>query len=95
MNEEEQTLGDALKGMFQKNGLSGEVAIYEVIENWEALVGKNVAAQTERVWFKSGTLFIKVPLPVWRQQLYLNRMKIKALINEKVGFEAVSQVKII
>jgi predicted nucleic acid-binding Zn ribbon protein len=95
MNEEEQTLGEALKGMFQKNGLSGEVAIYEVIENWEALVGKNVAAQTERVWFKSGILFIKVPLPVWRQQLYLNRMKIKSLVNEKVGFEAVSQVKII
>jgi predicted nucleic acid-binding Zn ribbon protein len=89
------SLGDAIDRFLKKYNLKDEVLIQEIITNWESLVGKPIAQHTEKIWFERETLFIKVDGAAWRNELSMARLRIRNLINQKVGKELVKEVKVI
>ena len=89
------SLGEAIQAFLEKHGIENETSIQEVIAEWEQFMGKPIAQNTEKIWFNKGILYIKMLSPVWRNELQLARLKIKTMINEKVGKDLVQEVRII
>ncbi|MEM6348461.1 MAG: DUF721 domain-containing protein [Bacteroidota bacterium] len=87
-------LGDAIDAFLNKHGLKDEADIQRVINNWESLMGKPIAQNTEKLWLNKGIFYIKVKSPVWKSELQMARMKIQSMINEQVGRELVQEVRV-
>lgn len=87
-------LGDAIDAFLNKHGLKDEADIQRVINNWESLMGKPIAQNTEKLWLNKSVFYIKVKSPVWKSELQMARMKIRTLINEQVGRELVTEVRV-
>lgn len=88
-------LGEAITYYLESMGIRDEADMHKILSKWEELMGKPIAAHTERTWFKEGILFIQVNTPVWKNELTLARLKIKGMINEVLQREVVKEVKII
>ncbi|MCB0855321.1 MAG: DUF721 domain-containing protein, partial [Bacteroidetes bacterium] len=48
------SLGDAIQAFLDKYNLKEEAEIQSVIKDWEKLMGKPIATNTEKVWFNRG-----------------------------------------
>ena len=88
------SLGDAISLFLQKNGLSAEVKIQQLRQEWGSIMGQAVAAHTEKIWFAQGTLFIKISSSIWRQELTMAKKEIRSVVNKALGQELVQEVKI-
>lgn len=88
------SLGEAIEHFFRQSGLRRELQQHQVKEDWESLMGKAIAAQTERIWFEGDVLHVRVSSPVWKQELNMARLKIRELVNQRIGEELVSAVEI-
>jgi len=88
------SLGDAINLFLEKNGLKEEVKIQQVITQWERIMGKALAEQTEKIWFERGILYLKIASPVWRNELNLAKKEIAKVVNEEIGELMVQDVKV-
>lgn len=89
------SVGEAIEQFLQKHGLADEILIQGILTDWERHIGAPVAAQTEAVWFERGVLYMRVPSPVWRNELMLARSRMKALLNEKIGKPLIEDLRIV
>lgn len=94
MNREILSLGDAIKHFLISCNLQDETDIRKVIDSWENLMGKPIAAHTEKLWFSNGIFFIQINSPVWKNELSMAKLKIKSLLNDKIGREIVKEVRL-
>ena len=88
------SLGDAIQKFLAKHGLRETAKVQEVISQWDVLMGKPIANNTEKIWFNKGILYIKMSSPIWKNELSLARNKIKDMVNAKVGEDVVNEVRI-
>ncbi|MEM8900552.1 MAG: DUF721 domain-containing protein [Bacteroidota bacterium] len=89
------SLGEAIDMFLKKNRLKDQVDIQAVIDEWEVLMGQAISANTEKIWFQRGVLYVKMTSPVWKQELTMARSKIKELVNRKLKRKLVEEVRII
>jgi len=75
-------VGEALRAYLAKSGLGMRLAQAQVIPDWPALVGPQIAAVTapESVT-PDGTLFVRVATSAWMTELQLMAPQIMAAIN--------------
>lgn len=88
------SLGEAIQAYLAKHNLTDDVLVQKVISDWSKLMGKPIAQQTEKIWYKDGVLYIKMSSPVWKNELQLARMKIKEVVNRHADRNLVVDVKI-
>jgi predicted nucleic acid-binding Zn ribbon protein len=94
-NRQYLSIGDAIRLFLEKQGLSDDVMIQQVLMRWEELMGKPIATNTERLWFENGILFVKVSSPAWKHELGLARNRIRATVNRHMKKPLVHEVKIL
>lgn len=88
------SLGDAIQQFLAKHGLQDTAKVQEVISQWDVFMGKPIAANTEKLWFKDGILYIKMSSPIWKNELSLARNKIRQMVNAQIKQELVKEVRI-
>ena len=81
MNEHSPRLiGSALSETLQTLGLEKKVREYEVLAQWSAIVGDQIARVTSAQRIEGGKLFVAVTGAVWRNELvYLKQMLLRKL----------------
>lgn len=89
------SLGEAIEAFLAKHGIQEEAKVQEVINDWGILMGAPIAANTEKIWFQQGTLYVRVKSPMWKNELSLARTKIKTMLNQKMGMEIIKEVRIV
>lgn len=87
-------LGQAITLFLETHGLRDEAEMRGMIAQWETLMGKPIANNTQKVWYKDRTLFVQMASPVWRNELSLGKTQLKELINKRLGRVVLSEVKI-
>lgn len=94
MSREILSIGDAIRNFLVANNLEDETDIRKIIGSWENLMGKPIAAHTEKLWFTDGTFFIQINSPVWKNELSMAKLKIKSMLNEKMGRDIIKEVRV-
>ena len=85
-------IGDVIGGLVDKLGIRRELDEAAVIEAWAAVAGPEINAVTDRAWMKSGKLFVKITSPGRRQELHMNRSRLRDQVNDALGMEVVAEI---
>ncbi len=62
------SLEKALGSVIQETGLESTVSLHKIKKNWDKIVGKTNARNTQPLALKKGILTIAVSSPVWMTQ---------------------------
>lgn len=88
------SLGDAIEAFLQERGLKEKVLVERVITDWPRIMGAAIGENTEKIWFKDGTFYIRMRTPIWRNELSMAKSKIKDILNRELGATLVQEVKV-
>ena len=88
------SLGEAIEAYLKKNNLKDTSLIQTAIYNWGKIMGRPVAENTEKLWFREGVFYVRMSNPVWKNELNLGRSKIKDMLNKEMGKDLINEVKI-
>lgn len=61
---------------------------------WEEIIGKNIAAKTEKIAIKNGTVHLLIPSSVIKNELRMVKSEIIKRFNEAAGENIIREIKI-
>ncbi|MEX0746780.1 MAG: DUF721 domain-containing protein [Rhodothermales bacterium] len=85
-------IGEVIGGLVDRLGIRQEMDEAEIIEAWAAVAGPEINAVTESAWMKSGKLFVRITSPARRQQLHMNRSRLRDQVNAALGKEVIAEI---
>ncbi len=64
-----KSLGDIIKEFSKKDSVSDKLRSYEVVGEWEKIVGEPIARNTEISRVENGILYVRSASSAWRNEL--------------------------
>lgn len=86
------TIEEALKLFTSDKRISKGLGENAIKQNWENIMGKVIASHTTGLYLKGSVLYVYFDSSIIRSEFRLNSDKAKALINESLGEEIVSEL---
>ena len=86
------TVGEAIKDLLNVYRLQSKFDEARLIESWEQLMGKSIAARTTRLFIKDKKLFVQVNSAPLKNELNLSKSKIIEIFEEEIGKDIIQQV---
>lgn len=74
-------------------GLKNRLSEFSIMENWDIIVGSNIAKHTSVHSMHGGVLFVLVDNPVWMHNLSMNALNIKKKLNSSIGAKVVKEIR--
>lgn len=88
----ENTVGEILKGILQDNRLQTGIDEVVVQDAWRSLMGNGVNTYTRNIVLKNGILYVELTSAVLRAELSYGKDKIVKMINEELRRDVVREV---
>lgn len=88
----EATVGELIEKLMKAYRLDGKMKELDIINSWEEMMGKAVATRTKEIYIKNKTLFLVMDSSVMREELSYGKQIIIERINQKAGFEMISNI---
>ena len=89
-----KSIAELLPEFLRKEGLETPLQQKRLIMSWDSVVGENIAAYCGEKFIKNQTLFVKITNPALRQDLSMMRTRIVQRINQAVGSQVITDVKV-
>ena len=86
-------VSNALRQLFDGLGISRVVKQYDVITQWDELVGAQIARVSHAQRMENGVLYVSVSSAPWRAELTLRRAELLARINTAIGESVVKEIR--
>lgn len=88
-------IGSIIQQFVESNRLSGGLNEIRIINGWEEVVGRTIARQTQEIYIKEGSLFVKINSPIIKKELSYLKEKLVARLNELAGEKVIHSIKIL
>lgn len=88
----EQSIGEILRQYLKLTQLENHVFEKRIAQLWQETLGDLITLQTERIHLQSGTLFVTLKSPSLKNDIMMQRTKIRLALNEKLGSEIIKSV---
>lgn len=85
-------IGTILKKVVRDLRLGKKILQYEVVNDWEKIVGKKIASVTTVEKVVDGKLIVKVNSSAWRNELSFLKREIIKKINKKFMEEIITDI---
>jgi hypothetical protein len=92
--EEHQSLSDALKDFIKDNRLGGGLDQVRATEAWTRVMGPGVSNYTQKVRLDGSTLVVNLKSAVLREELSLGVSRIIQMMNEDLGGELITKIRL-
>jgi predicted nucleic acid-binding Zn ribbon protein len=87
-----QPLGQVLKEYIRAMNMDRKLKEVDVVQSWEALMGKTIAGYTRNIRLSKKVLYLEIHSPVVKNELVMMREKIRERLNEMAGEEMVEKI---
>ena len=94
MNDNANTLKNILDLIIKKNGWQDQVSLQTIKDNWQLVVGKQIAALTSIDKFHQGVLFINTKSSTWRFELMNRKKTLISDLNARLGANTILDIRI-
>ncbi|MEX2485733.1 MAG: DUF721 domain-containing protein [Brumimicrobium sp.] len=91
-SSENQEIGKVIDRMLKAYGLDSKMKEMDIINSWEELMGKAVSNRTDKVYIQNKVLHLKLNSSVMRDELLFGKKVIIERVNQKAGYEIVTDV---
>jgi predicted nucleic acid-binding Zn ribbon protein len=88
-----QNVGDLVGQVLGELGLEGVALAHRIGEQWEEIVGPQVALHCRPKGLRGEVLELEVDSPVWSQQLQLRKTELLAKLGERLGSAAPRELR--
>ena len=92
---EPQNIGSILSALIKNLGFERKLSELDAVKLWEEIVGEKIAQVSTALKITDGRLYIRVPDPVWRQQLVYLKQEFIAAINARMGKAVVKDIYLV
>ncbi len=87
-------LGEVLQKYIRDSGLETPLLQKRAVDAWDTVVGSVVRNYTTEKFIKNQVLFVKTTSPALRQDLSMMRTELTRRINDLVGAQIISDVRV-
>ncbi|MDX1652856.1 MAG: DUF721 domain-containing protein [Brumimicrobium sp.] len=91
-SSQNQDIGSVIDKMLKAYGLDGKMKEMDVINSWEEMMGKAVANRTEKIFIQNKILHLQINSSVMRDELLFGKQVIIERVNQKAGFQLITDV---
>lgn len=88
-----QSIGEVLRNLLEETSLQNRMDELHAATLWSKIAGPELAAQTRHPQVKAGIMSIGVPNAALRNELLMNRTRLREIINSTLGKEIISEIK--
>jgi predicted nucleic acid-binding Zn ribbon protein len=89
---EAKRLGDLINEFTHQKGVSEKLRAYQVVGDWEKIVGDLIGKNTDIVRIENGTLYVKTKNGAWRNELIFMKPAILKKIRENYPGSGVEKI---
>ena len=89
---EARSIGDLIKEFSRQDNVSDKLRAYQVVGEWENIVGEAIGKNTEIVRVENGILYVKAATSAWRNELVFMKPAILKKIRESYPDSGVEQI---
>lgn len=82
----------ALENFLKEKKWSKKIKGYQIVSNWENLVGKEIAQASQPIKIQNKCLFLAVKSNVWANELNLRKGELIEKINREAGEKIISNI---
>ncbi len=79
---EARSIGELIKEFSRQENVSAKLRAYQVVGEWEEIVGEAIARNTEISRVENGILYVKAATAAWRNELVFMKRSIIRKIKE-------------
>lgn len=90
-----QSVGDVLRNLLEESSLQGRMEELRAVELWPSVVGREIALQCRKPFVKGGVMSVGVANAALRNELHMNRTRLRLHINELIGKDTITEIKFI
>lgn len=92
--EDPEPIAELLKRFLKKSGMDGRIEQSRVLDQWGALVGREIAAVTRPLSVsEDGTLFVAVRSHAWMSELNMMERELLESVNRVTGSRPVQRLR--
>lgn len=91
---EVKSISDLLNMYLRREGLETPLLQKRAIDAWDNIMGAMITRYTGEKFIKNQTLYVKITNPALRQDLSMMRTCIVQRINQAVGSQVITDVKV-
>lgn len=92
---ETQSVADVLRQAIEESDLEETLAEYRAAAAWPLVVGRHLADLTGKPVVSRGVLSVSVRSSALRQELTMQRSRLRELLNKAAGAEAIRELRFI
>ena len=89
-----QKIDDVIRECLGEMNIDRKLKEVRLVSQWESLMGRTVAARTDRIYIRNRTLFLHVTSSVMKSELLMMRQEIVDKLNENAGERLIDQLVI-
>jgi len=90
---EPEAIGDVLRLTIQEANMASRLDECRAADLWSEIMGKGIASRTSRPRVSCGVMVVDTASASLRHELHMNRSRIMALINDRIGKETVREIR--
>jgi len=87
-----ELLGSVLNKVFDELGINQSIKRYQVLSDWNDIVGKRISDLTEPQRVADNKIIVKVKNDSWRQELVFYKPAILNKIQTKTGSQTIKDI---
>lgn len=88
----EQSIKDVISEMLSSYQIKDKLAEVDIVQQWEKLMGKLIAKNTQKIYIKDKKLFLYIESSALKQELTYSKSKIIDIINKESGTSLIHEV---
>ncbi len=89
---EARSLAELIKEFSRQENVSAKLMAYQVVGDWDKIVGEAIAKNTEISRIENGILYVKAATAAWRNELVYMKPSILKKIREKYPDSGVEDI---
>lgn len=92
--KEVKPISELLSQYLRRQGMETPLLQRRVVDMWDTLLGPTIARYTTEKFIKNQVLFVKIINPALRQDLNMMRSQLVKRLNDAVGSQIITEVRI-
>ena len=88
-----QSIADVLRTLLEETSLQNRMNELKAASMWRHVVGDGIATQCSVPSVNDGVMRVGVPNASLRNELLMNRSRLRQIINSKVGKDTIKEIK--
>lgn len=92
--KEVKPISELLSQYLRRQGMETPLLQRRVVDTWDTLMGPAIAQYTSEKFIKNQVLYVKILTPALRQDLNMMRSQLVKRLNDAVGSQIITEVRI-